>query len=472
MQTPTDFDQEVQQALEARRTLLHEKRIPELKQEFHLFHSSFRALTQVLEKKGILHPDPYKNDERISEVTPPPDGAFLESEKDQQMSIRLSRFDNQLDYLNNYFQFDLDFMNLTRMKNLVGLVKYIRWHQLTETSTHLMTRTLAEYIGRLVRDHDQLSASITKDAQDQLVRRSRTVLQLRKEVADFQREAIKHAMSSELLPHCRVDPRKIGTEREAVLKQLRRGAATAQPPIPFYADLAGEMLDERFSDQAPQLQKELLDRLKIIESKPQAPSRQDEFRAMLQEAVRTMVAGGGTLTTLVEKSRANAELLRARRKSVIDRFKDWVDRMTNRPTDKLVFTVEFLDENTSARHSEEIDLEQFSDGAQKRAGLYGAILNRVSAPARKIQEAGEEQLFQFLQKEIEELFILHRRFSAIDTYIRSEVAREHRAELRGINVELAALKEHILRVNKKRHSYVARKEEQEQLKKLGIAEVE
>ncbi|TVR03254.1 MAG: hypothetical protein EA403_07280 [Spirochaetaceae bacterium] len=472
MQTPTDFDQQLQQALEARRTLLQEQRIPELKQEFHLFHSSFRAMIQVLEKKGILQPDPYKSDERISEVTPPPDNAFLESEKDQQMSIRLSRFDNQLDYLNSYFQFDLDFMTLARMKNLVGLVKYIRWHQLTETSTHLMTRTLAEYIGRLVRDHDQLSAGITKDAQDQLARRSRTVLQLLKAVADYQREAIKYAMSTELLPHCRVDPAKIGVEREAVLKQLRRGAALAQPPVPFYADLAGEMLDERFSDQAPQLQKELLDRLKIEEKKPQVQSRREEFRAILQDAVRTMVTGGGTLTSLVEKSRENAALLHARRKSVIDRFKDWVDRVTNRPTDKLLFSVEFLDENTSARHSEEIDLEQFTDGVQKRARLYGAILNRVSAPARKIQEAGEEQLFQFLQKEIEELFILHRRFSAIDTYIRSEVAREHRAELRGINTELAALKEHILRVNKKRHSYVARKEEQEQLKKLGIAEVE
>ena len=472
MQTPTDFDEQLNQALEARRTLLQQQRIPQLKQEFHLFHSSFRALTQVLEKKSILHPDPYKNDERISEVTPPPDNPFLESEKDQQMSIRLSRFDNQLDYLNNYFQFDLDFMNLARMKNLVGLVKYIRWHQLTETSTHLMTRTLAEYIGRLVRDHDQLSVGITKDAQDQLVRRSRTVLQLLKEVADYQREAIKYAMSVELLPQCRVDPSKISTEREAVLKQLRRGATLAQPPIPFYADLAGEMLDERFSADAPQLQNELLERLKIEEKKSQAPSRTDEFRAVLQDAVRTMVTGGGTLTAMLEKTRENAELIRARRRSMIDRFKDWVDRMTNRPADKLLFSVEFLDENTSTRHSEEIDLEQFADGVQKRARLYGAILSRVSAPARKIQEAGEEQLFSFLQKEIEELFILHRRFGAIDTYIRSEVDREHRTALRGINVELAALKEHILRVNKKRHSYVARKEEQEQLKKLGIAEVE
>ena len=90
--------------------------------------------------------------------------------------------------------------------------------------------------------------------------------------------------------------------------------------------------------------------------------------------------------------------------------------MSNRPTDTKRFSVEYPDENASARHTEEIDPEQFSEGAKKRARLYAAILNRVSAPARKIHEAGEEQLLQLLQKGIEELFILHRRFGAIDTH--------------------------------------------------------
>ena len=131
--------------------------------------------------------------------------------------------------------------------------------------------------------------------------------------------------------------------------------------------------------------------------------------------------------------------------------------------------IEMMDENSSTVQREDLDFAQFVEAVRKRVRLYGLLLNRVSTPARRIQEADEEQLFTFLQKQIEELFAFHRRFGAIDTYIRSEVARDQRNRLRGINTELVALKEHLLRVNKRRHAYVDRKEELEQLRRLGVA---
>ena len=136
----------------------------------------------------------------------------------------MSRFDDQLDYVNSYFRFELDFTNLSRMKNLVSLVQYIRWNQPVETTTRLMTRNLAAYMGRPSRDHDHLSAGIVKDAKDQLARRSRTILQLPMRIADHQREAIKYRMSVDLLPHCRVAAGRLASDRETMPKQLRRAA--------------------------------------------------------------------------------------------------------------------------------------------------------------------------------------------------------------------------------------------------------
>lgn len=469
MQAETSYNTRLAEALEQRRAHLETTAIPQLKQECRVFHSSFRALLQVLEKKGLVQPDPYKREERISDISLPSEEAFLESERDAQMSIRLSQYDNQLDFLVSYFQFDLEFMNLSRMKNLVGLIKYIRWHQLSQTSTHLMTRSLAEYIGRLVRDQDPLSSGIVKDSQDQLIRRSRTILGTLKEIAAYQRESTKLRVRTEALPHCRLEPSRAIADREGTLRQLRRAWAQTQPESPFFSDLAWEVIEEEFSPQGPLLQRELLERIQV--SQPQQKSRREpseEFRTMLLETTRNLATAGGTLSSLLERTVENAELLKAGRVSVMQRFKRWIDQLTNQTPDRTIMRIEMMEENTSAVHIQELDFEQFSESVRKRIRLYGAILNRISSPARRLQEAGEEQLFSFLQKQVSELFELHRQLSAIDTYIRSEITREQRNRLRPVNVELSTLKEHLLRVNKNRHAYVTRKEEQEQLQKLGI----
>ena len=469
MQAETSYNSRLAEALEQRRTHLETTAIPQLKQECRVFYSSFHALLQVLEKKGLVQPDPYKQDERISDITLPSEEVFLESERDAQMSIRLSQYDNQLDFLVSYFQFDLEFMNLSRIKKLVGLIKYIRWHQLGETSTHLMTRSLAEYIGRLIRDQDPLSSGIVKDSQDQLKRRSRTILGALKETAGYQRESTKLRVRTEVLPHCSLEPARAIADREGTLRKLRKAWVQTQPGSPFFSDLAWEVIEEEFSPHGTHLRCELLERVQV--SQPQQKSRRDpseEFRTMLLETVRNLATTGGTLSSLLERSVENAELLQARRVSVMQRFKRWIDQLTNQTLDRTIMRIEIMEENTSAVRSQELDFEQFSEAVRKRIRLYGAILNRVSTPARRLQQAGEEQLFSFLQKQVKELFELHRQLSAIDTYIRSEITREQRNRLRPVNVELSTLKEHLLRVNKKRHAYVTRKEEQEQLQKLGI----
>lgn len=470
MEGDESFESLLAEALEQRRMHIETERIPALKQECQSFFASFRALLQVLEKKGLIKEDPYKQVERISEITSPSDEAFLESERDAQMSIRLSQYDNQLDFLVNYFPFELASMDMPRIKSVVSLIKYIRWHQLTETSTHLMTRTLAEYISRLVHDQDPLSSGIVKDSQEQLVRRSRALLGVMKEIADYTRESTKHTVRTEILPHCRLDPTSAIVDRDATLRHVRRVAAQQKADAAFYSDLAWEVIEETYSPEHDRLRQELLQRIRVTPSRktPQRTER-DESRMMLLDSVRNLVTIGGTLSTLVDRTEENAELIKQRKRTLMERFKRWVDRVSNRLPDRPIMHIEMMDENSSTVQSEDLDFGQFSETVRKRARLYGLLLNRASTPARRIQEADEDQLFTFLQRQIEELFGFHRRFAAIDTFIRSEVARDQRSRLRGINVEQVTLKEHLLRVNKRRHTYVDRKEELEQLRRLGVA---
>ena len=96
------------------------------------------------------------------------------------------------------------------------------------------------------------------------------------------------------------------------------------------------------------------------------------------------------------------------------------------------------------------------------------MLIKRTTPIGELETAGEEQLLALLSKNIEELQSMHRTLSALDLYFKTEVPREQRERVRGVKPELTALKNGIVKANQKRHEYIAQKEEQEQMKRLGI----
>ena len=87
--------------------------------EFKLAH-----LPLVVEDsfKGLISEDPYKYEQKISEITPPPTEQVLESDKINKISQRLSMYDSQLDFLNHFYQFSTDFITIARIKKLIMLL--------------------------------------------------------------------------------------------------------------------------------------------------------------------------------------------------------------------------------------------------------------------------------------------------------------------------------------------------------------
>jgi hypothetical protein len=69
---------------------------------------------------------------------------------------------------------------------------------------------------------------------------------------------------------------------------------------------------------------------------------------------------------------------------------------------------------------------------------------------------------------MEELAVVQRRLQSLETALRAEFPREQRSQLRSLQAEVDGLKDVLSRTGKKRREYVARKDEHEQMKKLGI----
>ena len=468
MEEGVSFVSQLQSSLEQYREHLDTVELPRLKEQYRIMHTSFTSLYKVLLKKGLIHEDPYKKDLKISEVSTPPEDNFLDSEKTEQMSIRLSMYESQLDFLLNFYQFRTDFLDLGRIKLLLNLTRYIAWDQFSEVSAKINTKVLAEFVGKITKGDDSLSAGILKDAVDQIQKAFRNCLSILKKLTDYHKEMYKFEVRISLLANLPIDRSRALQAKDEILKTLKRKFPHTLPGKHFYPELILEILEEDYGPNGPEMRKAVLEKFKI-EQTVQRPVREEvSFKEILLEGIRSLAASSRPLEEASQKLLDNSLILESRKRPLLERIKIWIQRMVQKEEESLVYEVEFFDLTTSTTKKESIHFHPFMEDLKKRARIYGGILARAGSGYKRLGQAGEEQLFTFLHKHIEELQLIHRRLSGLETFFRSEIPRENRASIRGIKIELTAIQNCIVKANQKRHDYVARKEEMEQLRKLGV----
>ena len=100
--------------------------------------------------------------------------------------------------------------------------------------------------------------------------------------------------------------------------------------------------------------------------------------------------------------------------------------------------------------------------------IYSGIINK-GTEYNKISSASEDAILSFVNKQVSELQSLFVLLNSLDAYFKKEVANEHKARVKGMQIELSALRNSIINANKKRSEYASYKEEAEQMRKLGIS---
>jgi hypothetical protein len=115
---------------------------------------------------------------------------------------------------------------------------------------------------------------------------------------------------------------------------------------------------------------------------------------------------------------------------------------------------------------EKINYHRFRDDLDKKIKI---LVSFMRGPAyNKLSAMTEDQVISYLEKNIRDVQFLHKTLSALDEFFKSNVATEDRAKIKGIKPELGALKNSIVNANKLRFEYSAQKEEEDQMKRLGI----
>lgn len=469
MENNLAYCEQVAQLLEQKRTFLDNQALKKLRDTFQALQIYFENIFNILIRKGLIHEDPYKYEEKITEVDAPSDEAFSEAEENEKVSTRLSQYHTRLEFLNNIYEYSVDFLNFNRLKRITKFLKYINWAQLTETSPSPTGRVLAIYFSKIRMGTDQLSANLLNDSVAQIDKLTKTAFAILADLSNFQKETYKLSLRRALMPRLELTNNLAEDKIEAALQKARQLFLSSMgKDVPFYPELVKEVFIEDYTPAGLAQRQEILQALKIPEEKKTKEKKEIFYRQTLLQGVRYLVSCNLQLDDALAKIQENHDLLENQNLTLSRRLRRWLLRLVGRDSQTKIYEIEYFDVATSATKSERVSFQEFLTETKRLAQLFSSLASRTSQAYYKFESLPDERIFNFLSQNLINLQIAYRRLNGLMEIFKTDFPKERLLKLRSIKLELNTIKNSILKANQKKHEYVALKEEEEQLKRLGL----
>jgi len=454
----TNYIDTLQQVLSDRRDLLEREELGSLKDELRSYQSSYASLYNIYLKKKLIDEDPYKQETKISELEVPDSSAINEAKRIEQLSIRLSNFDNQLDFLVNFYQLGLDFLNLERMKRIVGLIRYIDWVNLTPDSPSAMTGAVAVLTSNSKAGVDPITLSIIGESLSRLSKSTVAAMKILKDLNTYYREGYKFDVRQKIS--------KDMSASEATPENIRKKMPSAMPGTPFYKELVEEIIKEDYTKSGPDLRDTVLNTLKVAQSKQKTAKPPVNFKNILLDGIQVIGGAGAIFNEIGAKFDENQAVMESHKKGIFQAIKNLIRQITNAEPEEVIYNVEYLDTTKGIPVKEKVNFHQFRDDIDKKARILSSFVR--GAAYNKLSAMTEEQIIVYLEKNISDVQSYHKTMGALDDFFKSNAGSGEREKIRGIKPELSAMKNSVVKANQLRFEYSAQKEEEEQFKRLGI----
>jgi hypothetical protein len=456
----TDYIKRLSEAVDARREWLEKNEIPKLKEDLRIFQTSYSVLYNTFLKKGLINEDPYKQEAKLVEIQAPDTSNFLENEKMEKLTLRFADFDNQLDFLVNFYQYSVDFFTIDRVRRIVGLIKFIDWQHLTLNSASINTRYAAEFTNQVKIGIDPLTLSLVNEATYSLARTTNSVMASLKLFAHFDRETYKLRVRTAItafFPEGEIP----------VDAQIKKQFPKMLPEIAYYPEFIEEILKEDYSDNSKELREGVLKSLGIAEKKKKKKAHTASFKHILIEGICMLGSVSDVLIDVAFKLDENNNLLAHKRLTLREKFRRFLRRMVTNEAEPVIYTLQYTDQPGNPI-MKEVDFSELRADIDKRIKNLSQVGTDKGAAAAKLEALQETQLMSFLEKNIRELQSLYKTLFAMDEYFKTNIDKDNRHRVKGIKLELSAIKDAFIRANQKRCDYNAQREEIEQFRKLGV----
>lgn len=440
--------------------------------EYRLLYTCVKNINELLVKKSLVTPDPYKFDKRISDIVVPETSSFNDNEVANVLGARLSDYEVMLDFICTYFSFTVENITIPTIKKMLDFNKVIDWKSVTSNNPSCNTRNLSNLLTLAKKNAPGVIISMVNDSCTKSAECIEKINGILNELGVFQRELYKGELRQDIFNHPEFNKEKAFSTTDAEMAEIKRlFARIIGKKKPFYSELVSEIIDE---DQGPNKDKNqeiVLKRLEIknatgtvqIKKKKQGP----DAHKMLMDAVFCFGAISPNLQQIQSKLQENFDVYYEAKKGFGAKLKAALKRAFKIPEKERICNVNILDSAGRSRQ-EKVKVTELMTSINQKIRIYGGIAVK-GAEYQKIDNADETAILNLINKQISECQSLFSTINALDSFFKGVADPVKKAKVKGLSIELSAFRGSIINVNKKRGEYISYKEESEQMKKLGIS---
>jgi hypothetical protein len=430
-------------ALDKKQIYLSQIKIPELKAKFAEFRTAYATLYAMLCKRNFIVKDPYKEDGREFDLRMPETSLLPEQKKRENFSIRLSKFDNQLEYIVTFCVFTIDMFKPETIKILKAVIWFVDWKNLSQTSSLPNTQAMAEIITKVRRNTQNMFA--VKNFQaclDTLYHIATDIEKMLNDLNNYYFESYKGEIRTYIAAN--MDGNVSFDTIKARFPIVFRGR-------PFYARLVEELLKEDYATDAQAARQSVLHKLATEDHEAQIEIDAQSSRQLLLDGLHMFGGTADTLYKIIEKIEHNHEAYRTRRKSLIEIIKDIIAMIFNRRRISEFYKCKMPD--TSETRIEIIEynlfLEELNEKAKAMQSLIGNEKN--NAHLESISEVG---LLDHLNQKIYDIQHYSRLLTALDEFFKNETRIRNKKHIKGMKPEITIIKNALTKAIIKKEYYL------------------
>ena len=469
MDSNENFSKQIIEAVEAKAAWFDSYELPKLHESFRNIKGYVTNFDSILTRKGFIQDDPYKHEKKISSVGPIDDSPFLETERATAIGTRLSDYDNMLDFICSYVKFTVDGLQMDTIKKLVAFNNCIPWGSLSNTSTKQISKSLSEIINSVKNSTDTMSISMMNDILSLLSKEYSAINDYLKNIADFQRENYKALVRKNIIELDDFDKEQAKSSTSNAIAMIRKFFPQTMGKKPFYNELITELVAEEFGPNAEALSLKLLSKLEIkSNTAKQKVSTAPDAHEMIMEAVRILGSTSSQFEVIKQKLVENKTTLDNQQNSFFHQLKAAIRKafgLKEKPTEYKLTVTETV---THTTRTEIVRIQEFIADIEKRSRVYSAISLRKNAGYMKLDQLPDTKILEFVNKQLSECQKILVLLPSLDTYFKSSASAMNGSKIRGIKIEISALKGILHKANQQKADFAAISEEKAQLQKLGF----
>jgi len=469
MDKTENFSKQIIEAVETKAAWFDSTDLPKLLESFRNIKGYVTNFTSILKRKGFIQDDPYKLEKKISTITPIDDSSFLETERASVIGTRLSDYDNMLDFISSYVKFTVDSLQLETIKKLVAFTNSLPWDSLSNNSPKQTAKSLYEIISSVKNSKDTMSISMMNDILSLLSKENAAINDHLKSLTDFQREYYKAQVRKNILELDDFDKEQARTSTSTAVAMIRKFFPQTMGKKPFYNELITELIAEEFGPNSEALSMKLLSKLEIKSNNTkQKVSTTPGTHDIIMEAIRILGSSSSQFEIIKKKLEENKTTLDNQQNSFFHQLKTAIRKAFGLKEKPVEYKLTITEAVTHTTRIETVRIQEFIADIDKRSRVYSAIALKKNAGYMKIDQLPDTKILEFLNKQLSECQKILILLTSLDTYFKTSASALNGSKIRGIKIEISALKGILHKTNQQKADFVSILEEKTQMRKLGI----